>query len=437
MKQQVPIGDGRGGKVSSPSTSPVATRTRVTSRAVPPPPVLTRTTTTTTMAAARRQQRAMPMPVSMRKASTKESAEHEETIEEEVVRLRGEVEALQKEVQRLLQLNADLQKGLSKATGSNDPSHQEQADNDAATNKPKPPTVLPPLPTKEIARVPARPPPPPPPPPPRQKRLQGPLIPVNKATAVRDSYNSLLTNKLHQHSGKGRYHHSDFVWELQNRSMHILSIKADVETKAEFINDCIKKVHTSSFADAEQVLAFVDWLDQQLSTLSDETAVLKHFNWPEQKADALREAASEYRHLKHLLTEISSLNDDDGSTCEATLRKISGLLVKLEKNMNRLVNLRSTVIPSYKELRIPTDWMLDSGMALKMRLASVNLAKKYMKKVLKELDKKEMAANEAYSLLVQSVCFSYKVHEFAGGLDCEAKHSFEEVRRRIQMVSSP
>lgn len=47
----------------------------------------------------------------------------------------------------------------------------------------------------------------------------------------------------------------------------LFQIKADVETKAEFINDLMKKVHTSSFADVEQVLTFVDWLDQQLSTL--------------------------------------------------------------------------------------------------------------------------------------------------------------------------
>ena len=65
---------------------------------------------------------------------------------------------------------------------------------------------------------------------------------------------------------------------------------------------------------------------------SDETAVLKHFNWPEKKADALREAASEYRHLKCLLTEISSLRDGEdggsGSEATATLKKISSLLDK-------------------------------------------------------------------------------------------------------------
>jgi hypothetical protein len=115
---------------------------------------------------------------------------------------------------------------------------------------------------------------------------------------------------------------------------------------------------------------------------------------------------SEYWHLKHFLTDISSLNDDGSTTPrEATLRKILGfqdrymcqytsnfrycfdnanapeymfffssgrnmiclswMIYRLEKNMNKLVNLRSKALPSYKELRIPTDWMLDSGMALK------------------------------------------------------------------------
>jgi len=46
------------------------------------------------------------------------------------------------------------------------------------------------------------------------------------------------------------------------------------------------------------------------------------------------------------------------------------LLARLEKSMSRLVNLRSSAMPSYKELRIPTDWMLDSGVASKVvRLA--------------------------------------------------------------------
>jgi hypothetical protein len=363
-----------------------------------------------------------------------------ETVEEEVVRLRAEVEALRREVQRLLRLNADLalaQRGQGKAIGSSDiPPHQDKDSHDPATNRPQPPSKTP-------GGVPARPPPPPPPPPRQQKPKGSPApitSPVSKAAAVVDMYNSLTNSKKPpQNADRGRnhHHHSSIVGELQNRSRHLLAIKADVETKAELIEDLIKKIHTSTYTSVEQVLTFVDWLDQQLSTLSDETAVLKHFNWPERKADALREAASEYRHLKCLLADISSLNDDGGSPspCDSILRKISSLLDRLEKSMSRLVNLRSSAMPTYKELRIPTDWMLDSGVASKMRLASVNLAKVYTKRVLKELDGRDTAGNEA-ALVAQSVRFTYRVHQFAGGLDSEAMHAFEELRRRVRPVSS-
>lgn len=44
-------------------------------------------------------------------------------------------------------------------------------------------------------------------------------------------------------------------------------IRADIETKGEFINDLIKKVVDAAFTDIEEVLKFVDWLDGKLSSL--------------------------------------------------------------------------------------------------------------------------------------------------------------------------
>ncbi|KAL6905803.1 hypothetical protein ACP4OV_003404 [Aristida adscensionis] len=446
MKQQV-LNNGHGGRVSSsPSPSPVAARTRM-SRAAPPPRVVkqqapsppspapapatppqgarkARPRTATAVAAARRQL-AVPAPASRASADVV-SKEPEETVEEEVVRLRGEVEALRREVQRLLRLNADLQQSKAAAAA-------------AASDLPRPPSLPPPPPppSKKLPPGAPAPPPPPPPPPPQKLQQRGPsrTSPVSKATALLDMYNSLAKHQRGAQTRGAATSQASIVGELQNRSTHLLAIKADVETKAEFINDLIKRVLTSAYTDVEQAAAFVDWLDQQLSTLSDETAVLKHFDWPERKADALREAASEYRHFKCLVADASSLNDDGSPTsCEATLRKISGLLDKLEKGMNRLMNLRSSVMPSYKELRIPTDWMLDSGIASKMRLASVNLAKVYMKRVLKELDR-DTAGNEA-TLVAQSVRFTYRVHQFAGGLDGEAMRAFEELRQRVRPITS-
>lgn len=250
-------------------------------------------------------------------------------------------------------------------------------------------------------------------------------------------YNSLNKRDTKKAASVSTAHHNSIVGELQNRSTHLLAIKTDVETKGEFINGLINKVHTTTYTDVEQVLTFVDWLDQQLSTLSDETGVLKHFSWPERKADTLREAAFEYRDLKCVVTEISSLNTDDGSptSCEATLRKISSLLDKLEKSMKRLVNLRNSAMPCYKGFQIPTEWMLDSGIASKMRVASVKLAKVYMKRALKEIMADTGGGNEA-GLVAQSVRFTYRVHQFAGGLDSEAMRAFEELTQRSRLTAA-
>ncbi|XWS58029.1 hypothetical protein CRYUN_Cryun09bG0223800 [Craigia yunnanensis] len=105
-------------------------------------------------------------------------------------------------------------------------------------------------------------------------------------------------------------------------------IKADVETKGEFIDSLIHKVLAATYTDIADVLKFVDWLDSELSSLADERAVLKHFKWPERKADAMREAAIEYRDLKLLENEISSYEDDTSIPCGAALKRMDGLLDK-------------------------------------------------------------------------------------------------------------
>ena len=48
---------------------------------------------------------------------------------------------------------------------------------------------------------------------------------------------------------------------------HAFQIRADIETKGEFINDLIKKVVDAAYVDIEEVLKFVDWLDGELSSL--------------------------------------------------------------------------------------------------------------------------------------------------------------------------
>lgn len=152
-----------------------------------------------------------------------------------------------------------------------------------------------------------------------------------------------------------------------------LQIRSDVERQGDFIRFLIKEVEGAAFANIQDVVTFVKWLDNELSRLVrsgiqyvcmysvcttherrtgtnllhrsllvttvcgyvmgacvqvDERAVLKHFEWPEQKADALREAAFGYCDLKKLEVEASSFRDDARQPCAAELKKMQALFEK-------------------------------------------------------------------------------------------------------------
>lgn len=46
-----------------------------------------------------------------------------------------------------------------------------------------------------------------------------------------------------------------------------MQIKSDIETRGEFIEGLIQKVLAAAYQDIEDVLQFVDWLDNELSSL--------------------------------------------------------------------------------------------------------------------------------------------------------------------------
>ncbi|RDX98118.1 Protein CHUP1, chloroplastic, partial [Mucuna pruriens] len=299
----------------------------------------------------------------------------------------------------------------------------------------------------------------PPPPPPMPPSI--PSRPIAKANNTQKSpafvklFHSLknqeglksTTRSVKQQKPVAVNVHSSIVGEIQNRSAHLLAIRADIETKGEFINDLIKKVVEAAYSDIEDVLSFVNWLDGELSSLADERAVLKHFNWPERKADAMREAAVEYRELKLLEQEISSFKDDPEIPCGASLRKMASLLDNLgdtnailsshcdrsEGSIQRLIKLRNSVMRSYQDYKIPTAWMLDSGIMTKIKQASMVLAKMYMKRVTMELGSARNSDKQSSqeSLLLQGMHFAYRTHQFAGGLDAETLCAFEEIRQHV------
>lgn len=308
--------------------------------------------------------------------------------------------------------------------------------------------------------APGGPPPPPPPPgaplpppppgggPPRPPPPPGSLMKggaggdkVHRAPELVEFYQSLMkreskkdTSALITATSNTSDARSNMIGEIENRSTFLLAVKADVESQGEFVESLAAEVRAASFTNVEDLVAFVNWLDEELSFLVDERAVLKHFDWPEGKADALREAAFEYQDLMKLEKQVTTFVDDPNLQCDAALKKMYRLLEKLEQSVYALLRTRDMAASRYREFGIPTDWLQDSGVVGKIKLSSVQLARKYMKRVSSELDAMDGPEKEPNRefLILQGVRFAFRVHQFAGGFDAESMKAFEELRSRVQ-----
>ncbi|KAF6142249.1 hypothetical protein GIB67_012098 [Kingdonia uniflora] len=309
---------------------------------------------------------------------------------------------------------------------------------------PPPPTLArlpPPLPRPKSASPPMGKTPPlplPPPPPLLAKGARLMASKVKRVPEVVEFYNSLMHHRDSkrdsgigvsdaQSNGNAR----DMIGEIENRSAHLLAIKMDVETQGDFIRFLMKEVQNATFTNITDVVAFVKWLDDELSYLVDERAVLKHFEWPESKADALREAAFGYCDIKKLETDALSMRDDIREPCSSALKKMQALLEKLEHGVYNLSRMRESESASkkYKGFNIPTDWVLETGLANQIKLTSVKLAMMYMRRISAELEAVG-SGHETEELMLQGVRFAFRVHQFAGGFDVETMHAFQELRNK-------
>ncbi|GAU23510.1 hypothetical protein TSUD_39890 [Trifolium subterraneum] len=297
-----------------------------------------------------------------------------------------------------------------------------------------------------IPYVPSVPPPPPPPPPPRSLP-KGSVVDdqVKRAPELVEFYQTLMkweakkdTSSLTSSTSNSADARSNMIGEIENRSTFLLAVKADVETQGDFVMSLATEVRAASFSRIEDVVAFVNWLDEELSFLVDERAVLKHFDWPEGKSDALREASFEYQDLMKLGKQVSTFTDDPKLPCDVALQNMYSLLEKVEQSVYALLRTRDFAISRYKEFGLPVNWLLDSGVVGKIKLSSVQLANMYMKRIASELDILSGPENEPTRefLILQGVRFAFRVHQFAGGFDTESMKAFEELRNRIHDQAS-
>ncbi|XVF86113.1 hypothetical protein PTKIN_Ptkin18bG0014900 [Pterospermum kingtungense] len=288
-------------------------------------------------------------------------------------------------------------------------------------------------------------PPPPPPPPPPKFAVRSSTGVVQRAPQVVEFYHSLMKRDSRKDSTNGgtcdvpdvANVRSSMIGEIENRSAHLLAIKADVETQGEFVNSLIREVNSAVYQNIEDVVAFVKWLDDELCYLVDERAVLKHFDWPEKKADTMREAAFGYQDLKKLESEVLYYKDDSRVACDIALKKMVALSEKMERTVYNLHRTRESLMRNCKEFQIPTDWMLDTGIISKIKLGSVKLAKKYMKRVAIELQLKATLEKDPSMdyMLLQGVRFAFRIHQFAGGFDSETMQAFEELRSLANLLN--
>ncbi|MBA0626866.1 hypothetical protein Godav_004452 [Gossypium davidsonii] len=311
----------------------------------------------------------------------------------------------------------------SSSSSSSTSSNSSSDSTEKQTSPPPPPPPPPQAAVKQVAPPPPPPPPikaiAPPPPPPPQKGMRTIAAKVRRVPEV--TSRQLLSLDLFV------LDKTDPIGNFRKRKE---KIKTDVETQGDFIRFLIKEVENAAFTDIEDVVPFVKWLDDELSYLVDERAVLKHFEWPEQKADALREAAFGYCDLKKLESEASLFRDDHRQPCAPALKKMQALLEKLEHGVYNLSRMRESATSRYKGFQIPMDWMLETGIVCQIKLASVKLAMKYMRRVSAELEAVGGGPEEK-ELIVQGVRFAFRVHQFAGGFDVETMRAFQELRDKV------
>lgn len=275
--------------------------------------------------------------------------------------------------------------------------------------------------------------PPPPPPPPLPSKLLKSTKGVQRVPEVVELYRLLVRREGKSDAKSGSVgipvatNSRDMIGEIENRSAYVIAIKSDVENQGEFISFLAREVQNAAYKEIADVEEFVKWLDGELSYLIDERAVLKHFpNWPEKKADAMREAAFTYRDLKNLEAEASSFHDDRRVATPMALKRMQALQDKIEQGIHNTEKIRDSASGRYKDLMIPWDWMLDSGIISQLKAASLKLAKEYMNRIMNALKSDPFVNDE--ELLLQGVRFAFRIHQLAGGFDEGCRKAFQELK---------
>ncbi|KAJ4836794.1 hypothetical protein Tsubulata_029981 [Turnera subulata] len=101
-------------------------------------------------------------------------------------------------------------------------------------------------------------------------------------------------------------------------------------------------------------------------------------------------------------------------------------ICRLERSVNNTERTREGTIKRYRDLQIPWQWLLDTGLVGQIKLSSLTLAREYMRRVIKELAESEYSGEK--NLLLQGARFAYRIHQLAGGFDAETIQVFQDLK---------
>ncbi|XP_029130290.1 protein CHUP1, chloroplastic isoform X1 [Cajanus cajan] len=140
---------------------------------------------------------------------------------------------------------------------------------------PSAPPIPPPPPGAPLPPLPPGGPPPPPPPPGSLSRGAMDGDKVHRAPELVEFYQTLMKREakkdtsslLVSSTSNASDARSNMIGEIENRSSFLLAVKADVETQGDFVNSLAAEVRAASFSDINDLVAFVNWLDEELSFL--------------------------------------------------------------------------------------------------------------------------------------------------------------------------
>ena len=244
-----------------------------------------------------------------------------------------------------------------------------------------------------------------------------------------------------------------------------------VEMHNETIKQWACKINTTQFQTMDEVAAFVDRMDADMTaTLTDEVVILRRVGeWPKRcvdqdpsilpdipslftlclhRYDTLREANASWKQLKDMESTFLNWSFREKNGVETELKRIQDHLEKTDAKVQSMMRLHQSEESKYREARVPWTTRLFDGVKLAALVPiELYLTKAYehsLKLTSAEKQKRLFSSHPSPHTLLHSndpsLCdvdcalFAFKGHQFVGGFNESCTQAFTQIERAAQPV---